>query len=43
MSGMEDLVAHLPDVRAGRGGIFGLIILMSFIVATAVMVALDRL
>jgi protein-S-isoprenylcysteine O-methyltransferase Ste14 len=40
---MENLVAHLPNVRAGRGGIFGLILLASFIVATTAMVALDWL
>lgn len=40
---MENLVAHLPDLREGRGRIFSLMILASFIVATAAMVALDRL
>jgi protein-S-isoprenylcysteine O-methyltransferase Ste14 len=43
MQGMENLVDHLPEVRTGRGGIFGLIILVSFFVATAAMVALDWL
>jgi protein-S-isoprenylcysteine O-methyltransferase Ste14 len=40
---MENLVAHLPDMHTRRGGIFGLIILVSFIVATAAMVTLDWL
>jgi protein-S-isoprenylcysteine O-methyltransferase Ste14 len=42
MPGMENLVAHLPDGRSGRGGVFGLIILVSFFVATAALVGLDR-
>lgn len=43
MPGLENLVARLPDLRTGRGGIFGLMILVSFIVATAAMAALDWL
>lgn len=43
MPGMENLAAHLPEIRPGRGGIFGLIVLVFFLVATAEMVALDWL
>lgn len=28
MQDVENLVAHLPDIHTGRGGLFGLIILM---------------
>ncbi len=40
--GMNELAAHVPDLRAGRGPIIGLIALASFVAATAVMMIVDR-
>jgi len=40
---MDELMAHVPDLRAGRGPIIGLIALASFTAATVVMMVVDRL
>jgi len=42
MEGVDELAAHVPDLREGRGPIVGLIALASFATATAAMLAVDR-
>ncbi len=43
MTGRDILIAHVPDLRAGRGPLIGLTALAFFAAATAVMVIADQL
>lgn len=43
MAGMDKLAAHVPDLRAGRGTVIGLIALVSFAAATGGMRVVDWL